>query len=119
MSGGGGILNKDTHVYCTNCVCGKSLIQAIIDETDVPKQCDSCYPYKPESSVQYRYRPNYRDAIIQEMADVLQAARDKLEEYAYSDETADMYGAGVFDEPHDFIKDILNKIDAVLSKVSL
>lgn len=59
------ILNKDAHVYCTNCVCGKDLIQATIHETDIPEQCKNCYPYNPEDSVQYRDRPNYKNAIIQ------------------------------------------------------
>ena len=52
-------MDKNTHVYCTNCIKGEELIQSIIDGTDAPKGCDGCHPYNPEDSTPYEERPNY------------------------------------------------------------
>lgn len=56
-------MNKNTHVYCTDCMYGKKLIQAIINETDIPKQCKNCYPYNPEDSMKYEDKPNYNRKV--------------------------------------------------------
>lgn len=52
-------MNKQTHVYCTNCIYGKELIASIDDQEPIPKICCSCYPFDPEDSEPYERRPKY------------------------------------------------------------
>lgn len=53
-------INKNEYVYCTNCKCGKKLINAILNNADIPEQCYKCYPYNPEDSFPYKNRPCYK-----------------------------------------------------------
>jgi len=53
-------ISKSEHVYCTDCVCGKKLIDAIYKNTDIPKTCSGCEYHNPEDSMMYQYRPNYK-----------------------------------------------------------
>lgn len=52
-------MDKNEYVYCTNCKYGAELIKAIINDTDISKQCESCYSYNPEDGVRYKDRPCY------------------------------------------------------------
>lgn len=56
-------MNKNTHVYCTNCKYGKILIKSIINDTNLPNECKNCNPYNPEDSCRYEERPNYIEDI--------------------------------------------------------
>ena len=58
------IMDKNTYVYCVNCIYGNMLFNAIIDDKDIPKYCDGCDPYDPEDSRRYSDRPNYKPKII-------------------------------------------------------
>jgi len=52
-------MNKNAHVYCTNCKYGKLLIEAIMSQTDMPDKCKDCYPYDVEDSKKFDLRKNY------------------------------------------------------------
>lgn len=52
-------MDKNTHVYCTNCKFGDNLIKNIIKEIENPTQCNGCNPYNPEDSTPFNERPNY------------------------------------------------------------
>ena len=54
-------MNKDKYVYCTNCMYGGNLIEAITNGTNMPEQCGKCYPFDLESGVRYENRPNYKE----------------------------------------------------------
>jgi len=55
-------MDKNTHVYCTECINGKQLIESIIEDNILlmPKECESCYPWNPEDSFRFEERPNYK-----------------------------------------------------------
>lgn len=52
-------MDKDTHVYCVNCVYGKLLINSIVSNKDLPERCNNCNPHYPEDSMKHSDRPNY------------------------------------------------------------
>jgi hypothetical protein len=52
-------MNKDTHVYCTDCIYGEELIQSIEDFEPMPCACCSCYSLDPEDSCPFEFRKNY------------------------------------------------------------
>lgn len=43
-------MNKNEHVYCTDCKYGKQLIDTILKGNIIPFACKICYPYDPEDS---------------------------------------------------------------------
>ena len=54
-------MDKNTYVYCTNCIHGENLIKELIKDTPIlPNVCESCYPYNPEDSVELEKRINYK-----------------------------------------------------------
>ena len=54
------VQSLDEHVYCTNCLYGKSLIDSIEDDSlPIPASCETCYPYDVEDSTPFKERPNY------------------------------------------------------------
>jgi hypothetical protein len=52
-------MDKDTHVYCTDCVYGDGLITSIGTDEIMPKACMTCYCLDPEDSCPYYLRQNY------------------------------------------------------------
>lgn len=53
-------MNSYTYVYCTECVHGEELINAIVDGAEMPIICNKCYPYNPEDSFPFEIRRNYQ-----------------------------------------------------------
>jgi len=51
--------NVNKHVYCTQCVNGKSLIKAINKDKNIPEICNYCHPYNPEGSMSFSIRRCY------------------------------------------------------------
>ena len=51
---------KERHVYCTDCVRGNLLINAIIEDRKIPNNCEKCYPYNPEDSFPMELRKMYK-----------------------------------------------------------
>lgn len=51
------------HVYCTKCINWKDLIDAIINDSLIPKECDNCFPYDPEDSRPLYQRKNYKEKL--------------------------------------------------------
>jgi hypothetical protein len=52
----------EKHVYCTNCVHMDNLMKYITDElSEMPKICESCYPYDLEDSFLFKLRKNYKE----------------------------------------------------------
>lgn len=49
----------DTHVYCTDCIFGKEVIDRIKKDKSIPESCDGCWHYHPEDSFPNYLRPNY------------------------------------------------------------
>lgn len=87
-------MDKNTHVYCTNCTKGGDLIQSIINETAIPKRCNGCYPYNPEDSTPYEERPNYIEACMLRVRHnktgemfLMQLATDGVRLYSTTDDT--------------------------------
>jgi hypothetical protein len=55
---------KDTeHVYCTKCINGENLLEAIYNDSPIPEECSCCYPYDPEDSRPLYQRKNYKEEI--------------------------------------------------------
>ena len=55
-------MDKNTHVYCTNCTNGRKLIGAyMMNSKWLPDDCDECYPWNPEDSVSFSERPKYKE----------------------------------------------------------
>lgn len=52
-------MQKDTHVYCTECKEGDNLISSIEGDKDIPITCKNCFPYNPEDSYKFKERPNF------------------------------------------------------------
>ena len=52
-------LNDNTYVYCTECVYGNLLIDAINNGNLIPVICLGCYPYNPEDSMPFSLRKEY------------------------------------------------------------
>lgn len=76
-------MNKDKHVYCTEYVYGKKLINNIINNTNIPIPCQNCYSYYSEDSIKFQDRPNYIDLIQTTLDGLIFAAEDmwnKLDE---------------------------------------
>ncbi len=59
-------MNKNTHVYCTNCKYGELLIDALISQADIPDRCKDCYPYDAEDSRSFELRKNYIGCLTSE-----------------------------------------------------
>lgn len=54
-------MNKDTHVYCTDCVNWDELYEWIyFDNNDCPYDCCFCHPLNPEDSFPFEIRKNYK-----------------------------------------------------------
>lgn len=55
-------MDKNTHVYCTECVHGNKLVESLIveDESIMPVECNTCNPYNCEDSCRFKERPNYK-----------------------------------------------------------
>ena len=51
---------ENGYVYCTDCVRFKPLMKAINDETNIPKNCDNCYPYDLEDSYPFSIRKMFK-----------------------------------------------------------
>lgn len=57
------ILNKDEHVYCTNCDNFKKAADCSTAKTFNPCKlciCQNCDCTNPEDSTSFEYRPNYK-----------------------------------------------------------
>lgn len=54
-------MDKNEHVYCTNCVYGESLLNQMLSSNpdSMPDSCQSCFPFDPEDSALFEKRPNY------------------------------------------------------------
>ncbi|MDF2879960.1 MAG: hypothetical protein K0R54_517 [Clostridiaceae bacterium] len=54
-------LNKNTHVYCTQCKHGDELFNELLKDTDFtePQNCIGCDSSNPEDSMTFENRPNY------------------------------------------------------------
>jgi hypothetical protein len=54
-------VDKDTHVYCTDCIRGQDLLEGIMfyNTHDIPKECKECNPFDPEDSRAFELRKNY------------------------------------------------------------
>jgi hypothetical protein len=52
-------MNKDTHVYCTDCKYGEELIDTFDNLEPMPCACCSCFPLDPEDSHPFGVRKNY------------------------------------------------------------
>lgn len=50
----------EAHVYCTHCIEGEKLLEAITDDKDIPSVCNNCNPYNPEDSCRFEKRPMYK-----------------------------------------------------------
>lgn len=59
-------MDKNTHVYCTECRNGNKLINQLMkDEPFVePENCKGCNSYNPEDSMRFELRPNYKKRRI-------------------------------------------------------
>jgi hypothetical protein len=58
-------MDKDTHVYCTDCIFYAALFNGLMFSTseDIPEECKSCYPFDTEDSRSFELRKNYREAV--------------------------------------------------------
>jgi len=55
-------MDKDKHVYCSNCIHGKALFTELMREItnfQEPEACYGCDSRNPEDSTRYENRPNY------------------------------------------------------------
>lgn len=58
----GKVMDQDIHIYCSNCVNGKELFDAIIlNSRYIPKDCDECHPWNPEDSFPFEKRSRYKE----------------------------------------------------------
>ena len=49
---------KNVHSYCSKCKHGKELFEAMLNQIDIPNQCEECYPHNLRDNVAYEVR-NY------------------------------------------------------------
>jgi len=56
------MIDKDTHVYCTDCIRWERLLESIMEYGIIskPYECENgCFPYDPEDSAPFYIRKNY------------------------------------------------------------
>lgn len=63
------IMNKDTHVYCTNCINIDSVLKCIESETEDCSNCpcNGCECRNPEDSFPFIERPKYKEKVQNEL----------------------------------------------------
>jgi hypothetical protein len=61
-------MNKDTHVYCTNCIRGAILIESIKNNAEPPLECIHCDSHDSEDSKPYNDRPHYTPILKYKLA---------------------------------------------------
>ena len=55
-------MNKDTQVYCTDCMYGDGAIEAMMfnnPDGHLPEPCKSCWPFDIPDSRSFEIRKNY------------------------------------------------------------
>ena len=58
-------MDKDTYVYCVNCIYGNLLFKRLIEGEEIPQYCENgCDPWDAEDSRRYSERPKYIEKII-------------------------------------------------------
>ncbi len=55
------MLDMYEHVYCTNCVYGNKLLEAIYFNTPLPKECENCFSFDPDDSKPFYLRKKYKE----------------------------------------------------------
>ena len=55
-------MDKDTHVYCTDCIHGDGAVEAMMfdnPDSHLPESCKTCWPFDIPDSRSFEVRKNY------------------------------------------------------------